>query len=53
MLNQPRLQRIFCPNTDVHVFWRDDNRRSFAYTGRGLADEVKDTSPLDIVWRFD
>lgn len=50
---QPQVRRLVDPATPVHIFWRTNTRDPFTYAGRGKALEVKDSSPVEVLWAFD
>ena len=51
--NQPAIQKMLNPANKVHFFTRDDNRDTkFIYRGLGHAVTFKDTSPVEVIWRF-
>ena len=47
------VQRLLEPEQTVHVFWRSSNADSFEYAGTAVAQEVVDSSPVEILWSFD
>lgn len=49
---QPQIRHLLDPKTPVHVFWRSDNSRPFEYAGMGVPIEVKDTTPVEVLWDF-
>ena len=51
-LRHPQTQRLLDPGTTVHIFWRHDNRQPFKYAGEATPVEVKDTSPVEVLWEF-
>jgi hypothetical protein len=52
-LTDPGAQRLLAPETTVHVFHRSSARGPFTYAGRAIAEQVDDTQPVKVVWRFD
>ena len=52
-IQQPQIQRLINDNIPVHVFWRAANDQPFVYAGIGKAVEIKDTSPVEVLWKFD
>jgi 5-methylcytosine-specific restriction protein A len=52
-LRQPQVQKIIDAATHVHIFWRTANDGPFCYAGRATAVEVKDASPVEVLWSFD
>jgi len=38
--------------SEVHIFWRADDRDPFTYAGLGKAVEVIDETPVRVRWRF-
>jgi hypothetical protein len=52
-IRQRQAQRIVDARARVHVFWRTDSDEPFLYAGRGTAIEVKDSSPVEVLWTFD
>lgn len=51
-LAQPQIHQMLDPGTPVHVFWRSDNSRPFEYAGLGVPLEVKNSTPVEILWGF-
>ena len=52
-IRQPQIQRIVAKGTPVHIFWRGKSDQPFNYAGRGSVLEVKDTSPVEVLWQLD
>jgi hypothetical protein len=50
-LGQPLMKAITSGATPVHIFWRRDYG-PFTYAGIGRAVNVRDTSPVEVRWRF-
>ena len=46
------VQRLLEPGRIIHVFWRTSNKSLFFYAGNAAAVEVRDTSPVEILWDF-
>lgn len=51
-LSHPQIQKLIDRMTPVHIFWRTANDRPFRYAGQAKAVEVKDTSPVEVLWSF-
>lgn len=51
-LSQPQIQRLLSEDAQVHVYWRAKDRSPFQYEGLATPLEVKDTSPIEILWSF-
>jgi 5-methylcytosine-specific restriction enzyme A len=51
-LNQPQIQKLIDPSTPVHLFWREANDQPFRYAGEAKMTEVKNTSPVEVIWSF-
>jgi hypothetical protein len=51
-LNQPQIRKLIDAATTVHVFWRDANDQPFRYAGEAKVVEVKNTSPIEVLWSF-
>ena len=47
------VQDLLEPRRRVHVFWRTSNAAPFEYAGTGIAAEIADTSPVEVLWSFD
>ena len=50
--SQPQIQLMLDPGIPVHVFWRSDNSLPFQYAGLAIPLEVKDTTPVEVLWAF-
>jgi putative restriction endonuclease len=50
--HQRLIKRMTGGEMPVHIFWRDNDRGSFIYAGRGRAVDVVDSSPVGVRWRF-
>ncbi len=48
-----RIQKLIDNDIDTHIFTRDTPRGLFTYEGIGIAQEVKDTLPVQISWVFE
>ncbi len=46
------VQRLLERDRVVHVFWRGSDTDPFVYAGYATAIEVKDRSPVEILWSF-
>lgn len=51
-LEQPSIQDLIKPSTNVYIFYREDNRSPFTFAGLGRAKQTKDVSPVEVVWSF-
>src|SRR2546426_11463727 len=51
-LNQPAIQSLLTCRGNIYVFYREDDRSAFTFAGVARPKEVKDTSPVEIVWCF-
>jgi len=49
-LEHPSIQSLIHPKGNVHIFYREQPKGPFIYTGKGVVKSVKDTSPIEIVW---
>lgn len=52
-IHQPSIQAITSGIQRVYVFYRKDNRGSFIFAGQAKAKEVKDSTPVEVLWSFD
>lgn len=52
-LGWPGLKRLLEEESVVHIFWRNSNTLPFEYAGVAKAVEVRDTSPVEILWSLD
>jgi hypothetical protein len=50
--NQPSIQRMTTPGSEVHVFWRTGGRDQFTYGGMGKAVDITDEVPVRIRWQL-
>lgn len=50
--NHPSIMRMTSSNTEVHIFFRNDNREDFTYVGLGHAASVDDDVPVGIRWKI-
>ena len=51
---QPLSKAMIEGDVDVHVFWRNEDRKPFTYAGKADLVEVKPGSkPVQITWAFD
>ncbi len=48
----PSVKRLLEDSSTVHVFWRSTNSAPFKYAGRANPFEVRDSSPVEILWSF-
>ena len=46
----PRVQALLEPERRTHVFWRRAKKGLFRYAGEGIPLEVKETTPVEILW---
>ncbi len=51
-LGWPSVQRLIQPDSQVHIFWRSDNREPFRYAGIPRIERVEDSTPVRILWAF-
>lgn len=51
-LEQPQIQSLLSGQLPVHVFWRGKERAPFTYAGRGIAEGVRETTPVEVTWLF-
>ncbi|MCY4636429.1 MAG: DUF3427 domain-containing protein [Acidobacteria bacterium] len=52
-LKWPGVRELLHSGVPIHVFWRISNKDPlFTYAGRATASEVKDTTPVEILWSF-
>jgi 5-methylcytosine-specific restriction enzyme A len=51
-IDQPQMRDVLNPQTEVHILWRADNDRPFVYAGLATVADVRDTSPVEVVWAF-
>lgn len=51
-LSMPSIREFLAPDARVYVFWREGDRAAFTFAGIGQAKEVRDTTPVQIVWSF-
>ena len=51
-LSQPTIKKLLTAGTPVHIFWRTDNTLPFEYAGKAFPIEIRDTSPVEILWSF-
>ena len=49
----PSVRNLLSPRSRIHLFLRTRNNDPFTYAGLAKAVEVADTSPVEILWRFD
>jgi hypothetical protein len=52
-LSQPSIRRLTQGYEPVHIFWRPRDRDAFNYAGIAHANDVANTDPVEITWRFD
>ena len=50
--NQPSIERMTAPGSEVHVFWRTGGRELFTYGGLGKAVDITDEVPVRIRWQL-
>lgn len=50
--DQPFIRRLTTEGTEVHVFWRDNERAPFTYGGRGRALKVTADVPVMVRWEL-
>jgi hypothetical protein len=50
---QAAIRRMLDGGTNVHIFWRSDDREPFEYAGKGKPAKVFDCVPVKVHWRFD
>ncbi len=48
----PSVTRLLEQGRRVHIFWRVDNDQPFKYAGLGVPLLTRDTSPVEVLWRF-
>lgn len=51
-INQSQIQDLLNSNTEVHLFYREDNRDDFTYAGRVIASKHQESSPIQIIWKI-
>lgn len=51
-INQDTIKNMISGKFNVHIFYRYDSREKFTYMGNGVAKEIKDTVPVNILWTF-
>jgi len=49
---QSAIERLLNPSGGVYVFYREDDRSPFTFAGLARPKEVKDTSPVEVLWSF-
>lgn len=49
---QPLIRAMTSGAIPVHIFWRSEEYGPFTYAGVGRAVDVRDTSPVEVRWRF-
>jgi putative restriction endonuclease len=52
-IRQPQIARMTDGAQRVHVFYRYADRSAFLYAGLGRPNQVLDTEPVTVRWRFD
>lgn len=50
---QPQIDRLISNESDVHIFWRADDRSDFTYAGPGEAVAASDGMPVQVIWSFE
>ncbi|WFF39025.1 DUF3427 domain-containing protein [Moraxella nasibovis] len=51
-INQAQIQELLNHKTQIHLFYREDNRVEFIYFGRVKAASYQDTKPVQITWKL-
>lgn len=51
-INQPSMLKILSDDYVKYIFTRTDDKSPFTYEGTGVPNEVKDLTPVEIVWDF-
>jgi len=49
---QPTIRRMTSPNSEVHIFWRGNDRDPFTYAGLGKSVDASPDIPVRVRWRF-
>lgn len=49
-LDQPTMKDLLSPSGEVYIFYREADRDPFVFAGVGYPVEVKDTSPVQVLW---
>jgi 5-methylcytosine-specific restriction enzyme A len=52
-LSWPSVQRLLRKGQRIHLFFRTDNAKPFTYAGLATPEQIADTSPVEVRWRFD
>jgi len=52
MLSWQSVQELIKPTKKIHIFWRSLNTDPFTYAGLAHPVFVKDSSPVEFLWKF-
>ncbi len=52
-VRQPAIRGITSGIGRVYLFYRSDNRGPFLFAGTAKAKDVKDSTPVEVLWNFD
>lgn len=51
-INQTQIQELLNHKTQIHLFYREDNKADFTYFGKVKAISHQDEKPIQITWRL-
>ena len=51
-LSHPSIKSLTGGSGDVYIFWRENNEDPFTFAGKGVAEEIEDSSPVKVIWTF-
>lgn len=51
-INQTQIQELLNHKTEIHLFYREDNKVDFTYFGKVKAISYQDISPIQITWQL-
>lgn len=51
-IHQTQIQELLNTKTEIHLFYREENRDDFIYAGRVRAISHQDGKPIQITWQI-
>ena len=52
-LRWPSVKQLLEEGSVIHIFWRDSSGEDFEYAGTGKPIDVKNTTPVEILFEFE
>ena len=52
-LRWPSVKQLLEKGSVIHIFWRDSSGEDFKYAGTGRPIDVKNTTPVEILFKFE